>query len=972
MDMKKIVLLLYVLLCGAIQGIWAESVEFVERSWDLNGKKVVETEVTKDATVLTGDPGEWMMLGSATDQEDHYYMVKGNVEYQTLNVFGRAHLILCDGSSLKCTGGIKVEKANNNAKIFIYGQSQNTGKLTVTNSYQRAAGIGSSIGSDCGEITIHGGILDVTGAQYAAGIGAGGTNDNYSHDETNAGTTTIYGGEVTAHGGDSGAGIGGGSSCESLLSHGGTFKLYGGTVTATGGELAAGVGGGGGFRHLQKNKLGRCGNGGKIYIYGGTLTAQGGFRASGIGAGNNGDGEDTSWDKETEVIIYDGTVNATGGDYGAGIGGGCNCNGGKVYILNGTVTAKGGEDAAGIGGGEDGWGGELHVSGGTVRAEGTGCGAGIGGGECTGQFTIVTAKGADTYITGGIVTAIAGNECKGRDAKGGSAIGGGQGLKNKDDSDRAKVLEIPGNYMVTGGDAENNIERVFTNGERIAACRWRNFVRIEPCTHTTPTVGSDHSEALTYSIDYDDPDDNTTSLSHTKHCRYCSKTVTELHVDYGTCVCGVNIIGYTLSLYVPDTEKGSGYRKLESYTLGKGKDFYLPVCEVVPEGYTFLGWEMNPDTNVEDNPTCYDWAAYMGGDPGGDDKIKGGTSVRTIEGMTDADFYARYLFDIDVEWMWDTNNPVAYTTVSYSYTGLSTPSALKPTITYEPLTGRDGSEIGIRYKGTAKLTLNGYEYTFTDDFDQYDIVKLSLSDDASNDQTLKDNEEYHANVTLNGRTLLTDGSWNTLCLPFDIDDISTTPLSGATIKRLVSSAYDSATNILTLNFGDVESIVAGKPFIIRWDNNGEGDGSNVANPIFRDVVISAIHTDIVDTECVDFAGSFSPVALDANDHSVLYLGADNKLYFPSVDMTVGSCRAIFRLSNEVIENLSQQSAASFVLNFGDEATGIEDVETSVSGSGIHACGKSREAWYSLDGRKWSGRPTGKGVYVNNGQKVVIR
>jgi hypothetical protein len=31
-----------------------------------------------------------------------------------------------------------------------------------------------------------------------------------------------------------------------------------------------------------------------------------------------------------------------------------------------------------------------------------------------------------------------------------------------------------------------------------------------------------------------------------------------------------------------------------------------------------------------------------------------------------------------------------------------------------------------------------------------------------------------------------------------------------------------------------------------------------------------------------------------------------------------------------------------------------------------------EAWYSLDGRKLSGKPAQKGVYINNGKKIVMK
>ena len=56
-----------------------------------------------------------------------------------------------------------------------------------------------------------------------------------------------------------------------------------------------------------------------------------------------------------------------------------------------------------------------------------------------------------------------------------------------------------------------------------------------------------------------------------------------------------------------------------------------------------------------------------------------------------------------------------------------------------------------------------------------------------------------------------------------------------------------------------------------------------------------------------------------------------------------------------------------VAGFTDgEATGIEDVRSLMSD------GRGEGAWYDLNGRKLQHKPTQKGVYLNNGHKVVIR
>jgi hypothetical protein len=53
----------------------------------------------------------------------------------------------------------------------------------------------------------------------------------------------------------------------------------------------------------------------------------------------------------------------------------------------------------------------------------------------------------------------------------------------------------------------------------------------------------------------------------------------------------------------------------------------------------------------------------------------------------------------------------------------------------------------------------------------------------------------------------------------------------------------------------------------------------------------------VDQTAVDFTGSFSPVSLAAGDRSVLYLDANNSLFYPNTAMTIGSCRACFQLAD---------------------------------------------------------------------------
>ncbi|MGX8697560.1 MAG: hypothetical protein ACSW8D_14360, partial [Prevotella sp.] len=100
---------------------------------------------------------------------------------------------------------------------------------------------------------------------------------------------------------------------------------------------------------------------------------------------------------------------------------------------------------------------------------------------------------------------------------------------------------------------------------------------------------------------------------------------------------------------------------------------------------------------------------------------------------------------------------------------------------------------------------------------------IILADNADNATTISDSDGETVTVTLQGRTLYQDGDWNTLCLPFNAT--KTGPLAGATIKEIdTETAYNGhktglEDGTLYLNFRDAESIVAGRPYIVKWDGD---------------------------------------------------------------------------------------------------------------------------------------------------------
>ncbi len=216
-------------------------------------------------------------------------------------------------------------------------------------------------------------------------------------------------------------------------------------------------------------------------------------------------------------------------------------------------------------------------------------------------------------------------------------------------------------------------------------------------------------------------------------------------------------------------------------------------------------------------------------------------------------------------------------------------------------------------------------------------------------------------LTLANRTLYRDGDWNTICLPFD-QTIAGSVLDGAEARELASASINGST--LNLNFSEpVSKLTAGKPYIIKW-----AKGSDISNPVFTGVTVSDANNDF-ESEAGDvpvrFVGTYEKKVFNDEDKTVLFLGANNHLYYPDGKgtTTIGACRAYFKIGDDN-NTFNARQLTGFNLNTDSETTSIASDQIVL--------GDESAAWYSLDGRKLSQKPTEKGVYIVNGRKVVIK
>lgn len=175
---------------------WADVVKYIDENGD---------EVTcNNATPISSGNFSW------NDDGDLWFYISGKDEVESYLYFnqwdwGTINLIICDDAERT------IKYLNSNKTLNIYGQENNTGKLTIVNNFY-----GNGIYAEYG-LTICGGIIEVSNAPN--GI-------------SSSGDITINGGKITVTGASTDGGI---------YSSSGNITINGGKITSTATGNASGI-----------------------------------------------------------------------------------------------------------------------------------------------------------------------------------------------------------------------------------------------------------------------------------------------------------------------------------------------------------------------------------------------------------------------------------------------------------------------------------------------------------------------------------------------------------------------------------------------------------------------------------------------------------------------------------------------------------------------------------------------------------
>ena len=214
------------------------------------------------------------------------------------------------------------------------------------------------------------------------------------------------------------------------------------------------------------------------------------------------------------------------------------------------------------------------------------------------------------------------------------------------------------------------------------------------------------------------------------------------------------------------------------------------------------------------------------------------------------------------------------------------------------------------------------------------------------------------NVTVQNRSFTTN-TWAVMVLPFATTVREISQVFGYAVVDVLDTSKGDGTNIyFKLHMGKIE---ANQPFMVKTDALLSGD------LVFEGVTTAKVAAETtpaadrdIDAGGTKFIGLYQQKELQGAKQ--LWLSGAGKWGYNKNNnkVPVGATRAYLQLPEE-----STGEARIFI----EEPDGST---TAISVIAADDANVAKEGWYTLNGVKLNAAPVEKGVYINNGKKVVIK
>ena len=205
---------------------------------------------------------------------------------------------------------------------------------------------------------------------------------------------------------------------------------------------------------------------------------------------------------------------------------------------------------------------------------------------------------------------------------------------------------------------------------------------------------------------------------------------------------------------------------------------------------------------------------------------------------------------------------------------------------------------------------------------------LVIHDNVDNTVLLTSLNDGVARTITIARTLLRNGDYNTICLPFDLSaeqlHAAANPFYGCTVSELTKMWVVG--DELRLLMQPVNAMEAGKPYLVKYN----GEAANLTELVFDGVTVTVTEGEEKVVDGATMYGILEPTHLAVNNQNYLFLVAGNQLKWPNVDNAMKGFRAYFVIANSDPANHAPvyRGMPARIVEREETATDIESIQPS--------------------------------------------
>lgn len=194
------------------------------------------------------------------------------------------------------------------------------------------------------------------------------------------------------------------------------------------------------------------------------------------------------------------------------------------------------------------------------------------------------------------------------------------------------------------------------------------------------------------------------------------------------------------------------------------------------------------------------------------------------------------------------------------------------------------------------------------------------------------------------RTIYADDEYNTICLPFALNEsaLAASPLAGFNRLKTFKGAQVTGTApdlYIDIFVEDATTIEAGVPYLITYPSAH----ADIVDPVFHGITVTTTEPSAVSVDGITFQGMFAQVHIDpytssARDEDYLFVGANSQLYWPlstqtSSDIKMRGFRAYFIIDrNSISPALAPKGTRARIMDAPKTTTAIDNPSAKFGGS----------------------------------------